>query len=249
MRVWLIDDQADVRCLLAGLLETATHGVDAFAGAAPALQGHSGASLRRPDVIMVSGQLAQVEACAIGDEPGRRTIDSVGFIREIRIRADATPILLYASVDCPARKRVQALDAGADDFITAPLERPVELLARLRALRRRASGLVYIEVLQCGLISVDLAQRRVEVEGVAAPLGVLEYRLLVYLARRVGAAVSIEELLEALFESRGHRAHGPDRSRAPGMLVSRLRRKLGRARAQLVTVPGVGFKLESSRSR
>ena len=80
--------------------------------------------------------------------------------------------------------------------------------------------------------------------GGALPLRVLEFRLLVYLARRAGTPASVEEILEALFESRGHRAGGRDHSRAPAMAISRLRQKLGAASHHLVTVPGFGFTLD-----
>jgi len=240
MRIWLIEGHS-TRSPLGRVLDTGGHQVESFAPADAARTTRE--SEMRPDVIMVhwngeSGELSE-------EERGRRNGQGLGVIRELRRRADRTPIMLYATADCPDWEVALALDAGADDFIAGPLTHPAELLGRLRALRRRTSGLVCIEVLRCGPISIDLAHRRVEVDGRVVALGALEYGLLVYLAERAGQHVSTEELLEALFEAPGNRARGPERTRAPAMVVSRLRRKLGHARTHLATIVGFGFMLAS----
>ena len=240
MQIWLIEDFHGARSFLRRLLERAQHRVESFVAAGAAWAAHTGDIHLRPDVIMVAWRS---EPSA--PEREQRNLEALGFIRELRRCADPTPIMLYTSTDCPDAEVAAAFDAGAADFISAPHARPAELLGRLRALRRRTSGLVALEELRSGAISIDLPHCRVKVDGHVLELGALEYRLLVYLAERAGQVVSTDELLEAVFETPGSRAQGPRRTRAPAMAVSRLRHKLGPARSQLVTLPGFGFMLDA----
>ena len=241
MRVWLIEDLHEARFLLRHVLEVAKHRVEFFASAAAALAARTRDIHLRPEVIMVAWHEERSTP-----ERELRNLEALGFIREFRASADPTPIMLYTSTDRPDAEVTHAFEAGAADFISAPHARPGELLGRLRALRGRTSGLVAIEELRCGSISIDLLHCRVKVEGHAVELAGLEYRLLVYLAERAGQVVPTGELLEAVFETPGSRARGPKRTRAPTMAVSRLRHKLGSARNQLVTFAAFGFMLEST---
>jgi DNA-binding response OmpR family regulator len=244
MRIWLIEDRREGCPALRNVLELAKHRVESFVAAGAALKARAGHIHLPPDAIMV-GWLSESADLSV-PERKRRNLEALGFIRELRRRADPTPLVLYASTDCPDPEVAQALDAGADDFITAPLARPGELLGRLRALRRRTSGLVAIEELRSGPISIDLAHCRVKIGGDLLALSALEYRLLVYLAERPGQVVSTDELLDEVFETPSRRARGSTPTRAPAMAVSRLRHKLGAARSQLVTLVGLGFMLDSN---
>ena len=241
VRIWLIEGLHETRFLLRHVLQVAKLRVEWFVSAAAALAARTRDIHLRPEVIMVAWHEERSTP-----ERELRNLDVLGFIREFRASADPTPIMLYTSTDRPDAEVAHAFEAGAADFISAPHARPGELLGRLRALRGRTSGLVAIEELRCGSISVDLLHCRVKVEGHAVELGGLEYRLLVYLAERAGQVVPTGELLEAVFETPGSRARGPKRTRAPTMAISRLRHKLGPARDQLVTFAGFGFMLESN---
>jgi two-component system OmpR family response regulator len=129
---------------------------------------------------------------------------------------------------------VAGIDAGADDYLTKPFHGE-ELMARVRALIRRAQGLAS-PLLRCGAIELDTRSSRGSQDGLAVPLTGHEYRLLAYLMHRPGQVVSRTELVEHLY------AQDLDRdSNTIEVFVARLRRKLSTAR--LETVRGLGYRL------
>jgi DNA-binding response OmpR family regulator len=132
---------------------------------------------------------------------------------------------------------VVGLDAGADDYVGKPF-RVAELLARVRAQLRRASG-PEPDVLTAGGIVLDVASRRVTVEGVETALTPKEYDLLLMLLRRVGTVVGRDELMREVWQTEWLGA-----TKTLDMHVSTLRRKLGASGSRITTVRGVGFRLE-----
>ncbi len=133
--------------------------------------------------------------------------------------SNKTPVLMLTARDA-LRDRVKGLDSGADDYLSKPFDIE-ELLARLRALIRRAAGQPH-PVLEFGPLSVDTASKRVLLAGEEVPLTAREYALLEYLALHRGQVVSRTTLYEHLFDE--------DDSTLSNLLdvhVSNLRKKLG----------------------
>jgi two-component system, OmpR family, response regulator len=130
------------------------------------------------------------------------------------------------------KMKVQGFDAGADDYVPKPFHME-EILARLRALLRRAAGHAKNE-LTCGPVIVDTRSSRVVVDGNAVKLTSHEYRLLSYLMHHQGRVVSRTELVEHLYDQDFDRD-----SNTIEVFVGRLRKKLGVEVIQ--TVRGLGY--------
>ena len=135
-------------------------------------------------------------------------------------------------------EKVQGIDGGADDYVAKPF-RMEEVLARLRALIRRASGHVTTE-LRCGALALDPRAAKVTVNGAPVKLTSHEFRVLSYLMHHRGRLVSQSELTDHIY------AEGTDRdSNTVEVFIGRLRRKLGVP--YIETVRGMGYRLEEPR--
>jgi two-component system KDP operon response regulator KdpE len=136
-------------------------------------------------------------------------------------------------------EKIQALDAGADDYVEKPFDLG-ELLARLRTAMRHGLARDGADpVLRSGKLEVDLLRRRVRVDGVAVTLTPREYSLLALLARNAGRVMTHGQLLAAIWGP----AHSED-VQYLRVYVGQLRQKLGPAAGRLVgTEPGVGYRL------
>ncbi|GAA5135438.1 response regulator transcription factor [Prosthecobacter algae] len=130
-----------------------------------------------------------------------------------------TPVLMLTAKDT-VQDRVKGLDQGADDYLTKPFDID-ELLARLRALIRRAAGQTH-PVLEIGPLSLDTAIRLVKLFGQEVPLTAREYALLEYLALHRGQVVTRTTLYEHLFDEEDSTL-----SNLLDVHVSNLRKKLG----------------------
>ena len=145
------------------------------------------------------------------------------------------PVLILSARDDTADK-IRGLQLGADDYVTKPLF-PEELLARVQACLRRPN-LSTTERLVVGAIVVDLDRREVTANGTVLSLTPVELDILTTLARRRGAAVTRDALVEAALDP------AQDSSRRTlDVHISRLRTKLGDAASQLETVWGIGYRL------
>jgi two-component system, OmpR family, response regulator len=164
---------------------------------------------------------------------GLPVLDGLSVLKRWRDAGRAMPVLILTARDNWSEK-VAGIDAGADDYLTKPFHME-ELLARLRALIRRANGQAS-PVLQCGGVTLDTRSGRVSVAGQPVTLTSHEYKVLAYLMHRPGSVVSRSELTEHIY------AQDFDRdSNTIEVFVGRLRKKLP---ADLIeTVRGMGYRL------
>ena len=132
-------------------------------------------------------------------------------------------------------EKVQGIDGGADDYVAKPF-RMEEVLARLRALIRRSSGQIGVE-LKCGSVVLDPRAARVTVHGSPVRLTSHEFRVLSYLMHHRGKVVSQTELSDHIY------AENLDRdSNTVEVFIARLRRKVGAA--SIATVRGLGYRMD-----
>ena len=147
----------------------------------------------------------------------------------------ATPVLILTARDRWSEK-VAGFDAGADDYVTKPFQIE-EVLARLRALIRRAAGHAKPELV-CGPVSVDTRSGRVAVSGDAIKLTGHEYKCLAYFMHHQDKVISRTELTEHIYDQDFDRD-----SNTIEVFVGRLRKKLG---VDVIhTVRGLGYRLSS----
>jgi two-component system OmpR family response regulator len=162
--------------------------------------------------------------------------DGFEVLRRLRRRKASTPVLVLTARDS-VHDRIQGLDLGADDYLTKPFEMG-ELEARIRALGRRARGLVENRI-DIGALSVDLKGRRAYVAGTAVELSAREFAVLEVLAGRAGRVVSKEALIKSLYQWDEEVSLN-----AIEIYVHRLRKKLQDMGIGIRTIRGLGYLLD-----
>ena len=171
--------------------------------------------------------------------PGLSGLD---IIARLRSRGSHLPILVLTARG-RWQDKVQGLETGADDYLTKPFETE-ELLARLKALLRRAAGAAQ-NILRCGPVTLNLGTQKVSVDGQEVELTSYEYRLLEHLARERRRVLSKDELAAHLYP------HDEERdSNVIEVLIGRLRRKLDPdgSLQPLETVRGRGYRFRLGES-
>jgi two-component system OmpR family response regulator len=164
---------------------------------------------------------------------GLPRIDGLTLLRRWRDAGVAVPILVLTARGS-WHEKVAGIDGGADDYVAKPFEM-AEVLARLRALIRRASGHAATE-LRSGRIALDPRGARVTIDGLPVRLTSHEFRVLSYLMHHRGRVVSQAELSEHIY------AQDLDRdSNTVEVFIARLRRKLGAGAIE--TVRGLGYRM------
>jgi two-component system, OmpR family, response regulator len=167
---------------------------------------------------------------------GLPKIDGLTLLRRWRDAGVIAPVLILTA-RASWHEIVVGIDGGADDYVTKPF-RVEEVLARIRALIRRASGLAHSE-LRCGDLALDSRTARVSLGGSAVKLTSHEFRVLSYLMHHRGKVVSRIELTEHIY------AQDLDRdSNTVEVFIARLRRKLGASFIE--TVRGLGYRMRES---
>ena len=220
VRVLVVDDEPQILRAVQMKLRGAGYAVDTAATAQEAL---TKAAMRPPGAIILDLLL-----------PDGRGTDVCRELREW----SAAPILVLSAVG-EEKEKIDALDAGADDYVTKPFSGE-ELLARLRAALRRVSPLPR-PVIEIGDLKVDLDKRGVTMGGHAVSLTPIEYDLLRLLIENEGRLLTHPAILRAIW--------GPayqEESNYLHVYVSHLRRKIEPDPARpryLLNQPGVGYRL------
>jgi two-component system KDP operon response regulator KdpE len=220
--VLLVEDEREIRRFVRAALET--EGCRVFE-AESMQRGLIEAGTRKPDLILLD----------LGLPDG----NGVDFIRDCRAWSQVPIIVLSARSD--EHDKIEALDAGADDYLTKPFG-VGELLARLRVgLRHAAKGPKEDSVFSVAHLRVDLAQRRVFVAEREVHLTPIEYRLLSLLVRHAGKVLTHRQLVREVW--------GPayaENSHYARVYMGQLRHKLELDPARprfLLTEPGVGYRM------
>ena len=220
MRVLVVEDEPRIATQLTGALSDGGYAVDhAPDGERADFLAHT----ERYDAVVL--------------DLGLPKVDGLTLVRRWREGGLATPVLVLTARGS-WHEKVQGIDSGADDYVSKPF-RVEEVLARLRALIRRAAGQMTPE-LRCGAVVLDPRAARVTLDAVPVKLTSHEFRVLSYLMHHRGRVVSQSELTEHIY------AQSADRdSNTVEVFIARLRRKLG---ASLIeTVRGLGYRMEADR--
>jgi two-component system, OmpR family, response regulator len=221
MRILLVEDDKDLQRLLKRALMDAGYVVDA---ASDGEEGHFLGDTEPYDAVVL--------------DLGLPKLDGVTVLERWRKAGRAMPVLILTARDRWSDK-VAGFDAGADDYLAKPFYTE-ELLARLRALLRRAAGHATADI-EVGPLRIDTRSSRVTVDGNPLKLTSLEYRLLAYLAHHKGRVVSRSELVEHLYDQDFDRD-----SNTIEVFIGRVRKKIG---VNLIhTVRGLGYCLDDSGS-
>ncbi|ODA67146.1 Transcriptional regulatory protein QseB [Methyloligella halotolerans] len=166
---------------------------------------------------------------------GLPKMDGLAVLKRWRSGGRQTPVLILTARGAWP-ERVEGIDAGADDYLTKPF-RMEELVARIRALVRRASG-HGAAVIEAGDLALDTLQMRLSNRGVPVSLSPLEYRVMSYLMHQKGRVIPPTELIEHLY--------GDDDARDANALeaiIARLRKKLGSSAIE--TRRGFGYSISA----
>lgn len=216
MRLLVVEDDPDLNRQLVSALEDAGYVVD------KALDGEEGLFL---------GESEPYDAVVL--DLGLPEIDGVTVLERWRRAGLLFPVLILTARNRWSEK-VAGFDAGADDYLTKPFHTE-ELLARLRALVRRAAGHV-TSTIELGDMSVDVRGSRIFVDGKPVKLTSHEFRLLSYMAHHAERVISRSELIEHIYDQDFDRD-----SNTIEVFIGRLRKKIGTDR--ILTVRGLGYRL------
>jgi two-component system, OmpR family, response regulator len=216
MRILVVEDDANLNRQIKDALTEGGYAVDsAFDGE----EGHFLGDTEPYDAVVLDIGLPQM--------------DGLSVLEEWRRAGKTMPVLLLTARDRWSDK-VQGIDAGADDYVAKPFHME-EILARIRALVRRAAGHASNEIV-AGSVRLDVKAGKVTVDGQAVKLTSHELRLLSYLMHHKGKVISRTELTEHLYDQDFDRD-----SNTIEVFVGRLRKKLPEECIQ--TVRGLGYQI------
>ncbi|MET0444039.1 MAG: response regulator transcription factor [Pseudorhodoplanes sp.] len=202
MRILVVEDEPRIAADIRRGLEAANYAVETVADGNEA---------------WFKGETEDYDAIVL--DLGLPRLDGLSVLRRLREAGIATPVLVLTARD-GWRDKVEGIDAGADDYLAKPFQME-ELLARLRAITRRAAGQASA-LIKAGPLELDTRSQTATIDGSSLALTAMEYRLLAYLLLHRGRTMSQGELLEHI--------HSGDTGRdinAVEAIVARLRKKLG----------------------
>lgn len=202
MRILVVEDEPRIAADICRGLEAANYAVETVADGNEA---------------WFKGETEDYDAIVL--DLGLPRLDGLSVLRRLREAGIATPVLVLTARD-GWRDKVEGIDAGADDYLAKPFQME-ELLARLRAITRRAAGQAS-SLIKAGPLELDTRSQTATIDGRSLALTAMEYRLLAYLLLHRGRTMSQGELLEHI--------HAGDTDRdinAIEAIVARLRKKLG----------------------
>lgn len=202
MRILVVEDEPRIAADIRRGLEAANYAVDTVADGNDA---------------WFKGETEDYYAIVL--DLGLPKLDGLSVLRCLREAGIVTPVLVLTARD-GWRDKVEGIDAGADDYLAKPFQME-ELLARLRAITRRAAGQASA-LIKAGPLELDTRSQTATIDGGSLALTAMEYRLLAYLLMHRGRTMSQGELLEHI--------HAGDTDRdinAIEAVVARLRKKLG----------------------
>jgi two-component system OmpR family response regulator len=219
MRILVVEDEPNLLRQLKSGLEAAGYAVDTAA------DGEDGLYL---------GSTETYDAVIL--DLGLPEIDGLTVLDRWRKDGRAMPVLVLTARDSWSDK-VAGLDAGADDYLAKPFQTE-ELIARLRALIRRAAGKATSELVAGG-VRLDTRSGRVSLDGEPVKLTAQEFKLLSYLMHHKGKVISRTELIEHIYDQDFDRD-----SNTIEVFITRIRKKLG---SDLIsTTRGLGYSLTDS---
>ena len=219
MRILVVEDEALLSRQLVAALEQAGYAVDG------AQDGENAEFL---------GRTEQYDAVVL--DLGLPKIDGLTVLGRWREAGVTVPVLVLTARGS-WHETVQGMDGGADDYVAKPFQME-ELLARLRALIRRAGGQANPEF-RCGGVTLDPRLAKVTLDGVQVKLTSHEFRVLSYLMHQRGRVISQSELSEHIYAQDLNRD-----SNTVEVFIARLRRKLGSSIIE--TVRGLGYRIGES---
>ena len=221
--ILVVEDEPDIRNLIVHHLEsdgfrcrTVATGPDALAAVRAAM----------PALVVLDLML-----------PG---MDGLEVCRRLRATAASLPIIMLTA-KADEVDRVVGLELGADDYIVKPFS-PKELVARVRAVLRRAQPADSTRPIEDGGIALDPARHRVTVAGAEVGLTPKEFELLQTLMEAAGRVLSREQLLSRVW---GYARADEIESRTVDVHVRRLRAKLGAAGSRIATVKTIGYRFDA----
>lgn len=218
MRILVVEDDENLNRQLCETLQEAGYVVDhAFDGE----EGHFLGDTEPYDAIVL--------------DVGLPEMDGITVLEKWRDAGRNMPVLILTARDRWSDK-VAGIDAGADDYVTKPFHTE-EVLARIRALIRRAAGHASSDLV-CGPVRLDTKASKATVDGVTLKLTSHEFRLLSYLMHHMGEVVSRTELVEHMYDQDFDRD-----SNTIEVFVGRLRKKIGGD--VIETVRGLGYRMQA----
>ena len=223
-KVLVIDDEKDIVSLLRYHLEKAgfqcLEGMDGSVALRLVREHH-------PDLLILDLML-----------PG---MDGLEICRHLRQDANTARLpILMLTAKAEEVDRIVGLEVGADDYVVKPFS-PRELVARVRAILRRAQEPADVSIRRMGELEVDESRHSVSVQRASVELTAKEFGLLCALIRVNGRVLSREQLLEGVW---GYADAAEIESRTVDVHIRRLREKLGAEAKRVVTVKGVGYRFD-----